>query len=45
MTQKQKKGKKWEKHYTDNEFFLQNRKNPETETFVFCIIMFEPIKI
>ena len=25
--------------------FLQNQKNPETETFLFCIITFEPIKI
>ena len=25
--------------------FLQNRKNPETEIFVFCVITFDPITI
>ena len=25
--------------------FLQNRKNPETEIFVFCVITFEPIDV
>ena len=24
-------------------FFLQNRRNPETEIFAFCVILFEPI--
>ena len=50
MTQMQKNIKKEKmqkvgKTLTQMMSFLQNQKNPETETFLFCIITFEPIKI
>ena len=37
--------KKCKKHYTNQEFFLQNQKKTrETEIFMFVVITFEPIK-
>ena len=46
MHKNAKPQKKRNKHYTNEEVFLQNRKKQtETEIFAFCVITFEPIKI
>ena len=42
--QKMQKHKKCKKHYTNEEFYIQNR-NRETEILTFCVITIEIIKI
>ena len=44
-TKKNKESAKSMKNIIQMNAFLQNRKNPETEIFVFCVITFDPITI
>ena len=44
-TKKTKESAKSMKNTIQMSAFLQNRKNPETEIFVFCVITFDPITI
>ena len=44
-TKKTKESAKSMKNIIQMSAFLQNRKIPKTEIFVFCVIIHEPIKI
>ena len=44
-TKKTKESPKNMKNIIQMSVFLQNRKNPETEIFVFCVITFHQISI
>ena len=45
IQKKKKESTKSMKNTIQMSVFLQNRKNPETQIFVFCVITFDPITI